>query len=107
MRRRKLTHVAAIGDELIEKMDPRGKRHQSRILALWPHIAGPDVADHTRGFALKGGELLVYVDSPAWANELSIMSEEFRARLNQEAGGEAIQTLRFIVSKRAREGAGE
>ena len=102
-RRRRLTPIGALSDEFVKKMDPEGRRHRTRVVRAWPTIAGPEVASHTRGLSLRRGELVVFVDSPTWATELSAMSEHYRERLNEEAGQGLVRTMRFAVSRHAPE----
>jgi len=90
-------------DSVVGRVDPEGRRHKARIVSAWEHIAGPDVSRHAVGHALRDGELIVYVDSNAWATELSLMAEGYRAKLNKEAGEDLVRVIRFNVSKKARD----
>lgn len=67
---------------------------------VWQTIAGPLVLSHTTGAHLSGDVLIIYVDSPVWATELSAMAERYRTSMNQEMGQETVRTVRFTVSKR-------
>jgi hypothetical protein len=98
-----VTPLSAIGEDIVRRLDPEGSRHRGRIVRAWPSVAGAEVASHSRGYSLTRGELVVFVDDHAWANELSMMAEDYRTRLNQEAGEELVTSIRFIVSDRASE----
>lgn len=102
MRRlRRTTGLPEVIDQVLRKADPGGKRHSARAVAAWREVAGPVIAEHTRGFALREGqELVVLVDSPAWAQQLSLMADELAARLNAHLGRTAVRSLRFVVSRR-------
>lgn len=102
-RRRRLMSLGELGGELVQRMDPQGLRHKARVVAAWPSVAGAEVAAHTRGLSLRSGELVIFVDSPVWGNELALMSEEYRRRLNEEAGEDLVRKMRFVVSKKARD----
>jgi len=69
-------------------------------VAAWNHICGDVVANHTRGVAFRDGELIVSVDSPAWANELSVMADSFRSALAAHLGQDLVRSIRFTVSRR-------
>jgi len=70
-------------------------------VSAWREVVGEDVARHTRGFALRDDrELIVFVDGAAWANQLSLMSDELRERLNSHLGEDSVRTLRFTVSRK-------
>ena len=88
----------------LAKMDRTGEaRERARVVQAWRLVAGPEVYSHARGFALRDGELLVFVDNHTWAQELSAMAEHYRAALGMALGKETVTTLRFAVSKKVRE----
>jgi hypothetical protein len=72
---------------------------RARAVTAWRDIAGDEVASHARGFTLREGELLVFVDSSVWANELSALSEHYRTAVNERIGKETVSAVRFTVSK--------
>jgi predicted nucleic acid-binding Zn ribbon protein len=53
------------------------------VLGAWSTVAGESVCSHTTGAHLRRGELVVYVDSPVWATELSALSEPYRVAINE------------------------
>lgn len=88
-------------DRVLGRIDTTGKRHGARVVGVWSEVVGPDIARHTRGFALREDrELVVFVDSPAWANELSLMSGDLTKRINAHIGEESVTSLRFTVSRK-------
>jgi hypothetical protein len=89
---------------LLGRLDRSGEgMRQARAVAAWRDAAGAEVASHARGFALRGSELLVFVDSSTWANELSVLAEHYRQAVNGRIGKEAVGSIRFSVSKRVSE----
>jgi len=70
---------------------------------LWQELAGPMVTGHTTGAHLRDGTLVIYVDGPAWATELTAMSETYRKRINEELGKNLVRTIRFTVSRKVAE----
>lgn len=100
-RRRRTIGIGEALDDVVRKADPSGKRHGARAVAEWSRVVGDEIARHTRGFALREKrELVVFVDSPAWANQLSLMSAELVDRLNSHLGRNEVRTLRFTVSRK-------
>jgi len=88
---------------LVRRLDKRGGGGyiQTRVAQAWRNIAGPSVEGHTTGEHLRsGGELVVLVDSPLWATELSALAEHYRTSMNQELGEDLVKAVRFTVSKR-------
>lgn len=94
-----------IGDALrsiATRLDQRsgGGLLQARVAAVWAKVAGASVDQHTTGAHLRDGELVVFVDSPVWASELSALSEHYREALEKEIGKDTVHSVRFAVSRR-------
>lgn len=103
VRRRKIDQVGDIGRDMLTRIDPHGKRYESRAVQVWPEVAGEEILRHTTGFAMREGELIVFVDSPAWANELTLMAEHLRKDINTRIGEGSVRAIRFNVSKQVKE----
>lgn len=91
--------------QLIGRLDRKsgGAYTQARVGILWQEIAGPMVTGHTTGAHLRDGTLVIYVDGPAWATELTAMSETYRKRINEELGKNVVRFMRFTVSRKVAE----
>ncbi|MDP2181786.1 MAG: DUF721 domain-containing protein [Actinomycetota bacterium] len=77
-----------------------GRLAAARVASAWPQACGPQIAEHTAGIFIRGRELVVYVDSPIWANELAAMSEHLRVAVNSVLGEELVSSIRFTVSRK-------
>jgi hypothetical protein len=88
---------------MMHRMDKDGHLDESRAVEEWRQVAGEQIAAHTFGMSLRKGELIVTVDSPGWAAELSAISEDLRGRINQALGKEAVRRMRFTVGRRVKE----
>jgi hypothetical protein len=86
----------------LNKKNPGGAASAS-VGAAWLSIVGPSVQSHTTGAYVRDGALIVYVDSPAWATELTAMSERYRGAINEEIGQELVREIRFSVSRKVAE----
>jgi hypothetical protein len=102
MRRKSGVDLATELDKLARGLDRRGHGGllQAKVNEAWSAIAGPSVSSHTTGAHLRSGELIIYVDSPVWATELSALSEQYRLALNERIGQESVRDVRFSVSKK-------
>jgi hypothetical protein len=98
-KRGKSVSLGLTARSLIQRLDTKGGLERARAVAVWCEVAGPEVASHAKGFAMRDAELVVYVDSPAWATELTAMSEHYRAALNAALGKEMVGSIRFTVSR--------
>ncbi len=104
-RRRDIASVGSLLDAMVGRMDPEGRRHESEVVAAWGRVCGDDIAAHTIGHSFRDGELLVFVDTAVWANELSLMAEEMRRRLGEAVPQVAVTSIRFVVSRRVSDAA--
>lgn len=102
--KRKTLPFNELASEVMRKADKQGKRHAAAAVMAWPKVAGETINRHTKGFSLREDrELVVFVDSAAWANELSLMSDDLAARINAHLGERAVRSLRFTVSRRVKQ----
>lgn len=84
---------------LLKQMDKGGHLTTARIIEVWDSLVGPEIAGHTQIQGVRDGQLLVYVDSPVWANELQAMAGQLLERLQIELGENPIRSMRFTVTK--------
>jgi len=89
-------------ERLAERLDRKsgGRFAQEAIIDAWRHVAGDSVCAHTTGTHLRDGELVIFVDSPVWATELSALAGPYREALNAAVGQELVSTIRFSVSRK-------
>jgi hypothetical protein len=73
------------------------------LLVIWQKIASERVLKHTDNVVYstrsKDTEILVYVDSPVYAAELTMDKEIYRLRMQQETGKD-ISDIKFLISRR-------
>src|SRR5450432_1727614 len=62
---------------------------------LWRDAVGARIAERAYPISIEDGVLLLRVPSSVWANELSLLADEVRARLKER--GVAVRELRFRV----------
>ncbi len=102
MARRREATSTSLADAMrayVGRLDKEGKLKQAALVDEWPAITGDKIAGHTRVEGLRSGELLVAVDSAVWANELSVMGESLRLKLNEKIGQGSVRSIRFTVSQ--------
>ena len=100
-RMKKTLPLGDIVSGVLKRVDRLDKRHGARAVTAWREVVGEEIARHTRGFALRENrELVVFVDGAAWANQLSLMSDELKTRLNTHLGEKSVSSLRFTVSRK-------
>ena len=101
------TPLAIALERLLGQVDPDGTKRATHTKAsllqqAWEQSAGQQVADITRGLALRRTELFVTVENPVWAQELNLLAEDYRVRLNEtlsETGENLITSITFRVAR--------
>ncbi len=84
------------GIESIEKVIGRvlgtgklGRRaHVAELWAQWKEIVGETVAEHCSPEKIENGKLYVKVDSPVWRQQLDLLKEEIKKKIDQSMQGE-------------------
>lgn len=85
----------------------RGWDHDARVhavLARWPEIAGPEIADHCVPATLRDGDLVLTAESTAWATQLRLMARQIAERVNADLGAAVVTSVKVHgpASARAR-----
>lgn len=92
----------ALGD-LVRTADRSGGLSRARASEVWDEVVGPEIARHTVSLAMRRGELLVHVDSHAWAAQLGLLAEDLSDRINSVLGETLVGSIRFTVSREVRD----
>ncbi|MEM9835491.1 MAG: DUF721 domain-containing protein [Bacteroidota bacterium] len=61
---------------------------RAQIKHAWPRLFGKNVAKHTRDLMVRKRKLYVYVTAATVRNQLMMVREGIRKRLNEEVGEE-------------------
>jgi hypothetical protein len=69
-------------------------RATGMLWAHWREIVGDAVADNAEPTSLRKGVLRVRTTSPAWAQELTYLASEIKARANALSGTDVVRELR-------------
>lgn len=93
----------SIGRALAEFLERSGLGRltvMSGLATKWETLLGSGIAGHSRPDSIRGGVLTVIVESSAWMNQLSLLSPDIIAKLNEGLGDEGqITELRFRMGK--------
>lgn len=81
----------------------RNLQKSMNLLVCWEQIVTPRINEHTDNVVYstrsEETELLVYVDSAAYATELTMDKELYRIKMQNEIGKE-IADIKFLVSRK-------
>ena len=71
------------------------KLSEMDLIKSWESVMGKMVSRYTANLYIQNSVLFVETTSPIVRNELLMMKEEIRVRLNEVAGEELIKTIIF------------
>jgi predicted nucleic acid-binding Zn ribbon protein len=80
--------ISASLDEVVRALRGPGRREVGGVFGRWEESVGAQVAAHAKPVRLEGGVLVVEVDEPAWATQISLLSNTIRERLLSVSGVE-------------------
>ncbi len=91
--------LGAAVDHLLSARGLEAAGSLSAIAAAWEGIVGPEVARHVVPSAVRGQELVVDVDTPAWATEVQFQEALILTRCREQLGDGAPAKLRARVRR--------
>lgn len=74
---------------------------QARLLQLVRRLVPPPLDAHCVAVVRKGAQLLIYVDSPAWASRLRFTTRQLSQKLAEAKENVQKITVRVVVRSRA------
>ena len=86
-----------IGDILASERvaAPRKRKQKLELLKVnWRYVAGERAGEHSRPSRLVRGTLTVAAESPPWAAELSMRSDEIRRQAEKMLGSGSVRKVR-------------
>jgi predicted nucleic acid-binding Zn ribbon protein len=95
MRRSKTISLAEAMQDYIKEMKLGDKLREVGILDSWENTVGKAIASRTTKVYIRDGVLYVYLKSSIVRNELMMIREALREKLNERAGAEVIKDIVF------------
>lgn len=95
MRRSNAQQLSEVIREYIREMRFERKLKEVDMVQSWQELLGKTVSRYTRNIYFSKGILYVEISSPVVKNELIMVREEIRSRLNKEAGEEMVTKIVF------------
>ncbi|MCL2882282.1 MAG: DUF721 domain-containing protein [Coriobacteriia bacterium] len=91
-------------EQLRARIDPTGENigQIERLRNAWEAVAGPSVSAHTKNLHLRGDELIVWLDSNLFAQELPLLANEYRKGLERELDGKVVRRISFRLDRHRR-----
>ncbi len=93
MRRSKTIHLADAIQDYLKEMKLDGKLSELHLIESWEEIVGKAISSRTSKVYIKDGILFVHLKSSVVRNELLMLREALKEKLNQKAGSEVIKEI--------------
>jgi hypothetical protein len=93
MRRSKTITLAEAVNDYIREMNLGGKLSEISVINSWEEIVGKAISSRTTKIFIKDHILYVHLNSSVVRNELLMLREALRDKLNKKAGSEVITDI--------------
>ena len=93
MRRSKTISLAEALDDYIKEMNLGGKLSEVSVINSWEEIVGKAISSRTTKIFIKDHVLYVHLNSSVVRNELLMLREALKEKLNKKAGSEVIKDI--------------
>jgi len=95
MRKKNTQKLSDILQTFIKEKNLQKKFDEIDVISSWKKILGNTISSYTERVNLYNGVLFVKMKSPVVKNELMMMKEDIKKRLNEEAGSEVVKKIIF------------
>ena len=93
MRRSKTISIAEAVSDYIREMNLGEKLSEAGVINSWEETVGKAISSRTTKIYIKDHVLYVHLNSSVVRNELLMLREALREKLNQKAGTEVIKEI--------------
>lgn len=93
MRRSKTISIAEAVKDYIREMHLEGHLNEIGIINSWEETVGKAIASRTSKIFIKDSILYVHLSSSVVRNELIMLRNELKQKLNEKAGSEVIKDI--------------
>ncbi len=95
MRRSNTQSLSEVIRQYVKGTSIETKLKEVDVVQSWEGLLGKTIAHYTRNISLKNKVLFVEINSSVVKNELFMMREEIRRKLNEKAGEEMVKKIIF------------
>ena len=93
MRRSKTISLAEALQDYIKEMNLGGKLSEIGLINSWEEVVGKAISSRTSKIYIKDHILYVHLNSSVVRNELLMLREALKEKLNDKAGSEVIKDI--------------
>jgi len=85
--------VSRAVDDLLAQRGWRDESAIAQLMAQWPEIVGPDLAEHVRPTGFRDGVLTLAAESTAWATQVRLLIRDLHAVVDQRVGAGIVTSI--------------
>lgn len=93
MRRNKTQTISEVLNDLVREYRLGPKLREAAVINAWDNVTGKAITSRTSSIYIKNGVLHVHITSSVVKNELMMLREALRERLNREVGSEVVKEI--------------
>jgi predicted nucleic acid-binding Zn ribbon protein len=95
MRKSNTQSISSVLKSYVQENNLERKLNELDLIKSWESVMGKTVSRYTGNLYIQNSTLFVETSSPIVRNELLMMKEEIRVRLNEVVGEELIKAIIF------------
>lgn len=93
MRRSKTVSIAEAINDYIKEMNIAGKLGEAAVINSWEEIVGRAISSRTKKIYIKDKVLFVHLSSSVVRNELMMLRNALKEKINTRAGAEVVTDI--------------
>jgi len=93
-------HLRSVLEQLLKDFGTPDITTVTSIINEWEEIVGSDLATKISAVAINGSELIVRVDDPAWASQISWLENQLLDKIIRLVGKEKITSIRVRTTSK-------
>ena len=87
-------HLRSVLEQLLKDFGTPEIKVVTSVVDQWQEIVGVELAKMVSAVAVRGSELIVQVDDPAWASQISWLEKQLLDKIESLVGEEKITSIR-------------
>ncbi|EOR92606.1 Zn-ribbon-containing protein [Arcticibacter svalbardensis MN12-7] len=83
-------------EQMLRVYKLKRKFDETSLVAAWPEMMGPAVANRTRQLYIRDKKLFIRVESSVLKNELLMIRSQILDKMNERAGADVLEEIVFL-----------
>jgi predicted nucleic acid-binding Zn ribbon protein len=83
-------------EQMLQVYKLKRKFDETSLVAAWPEMMGPAVANRTRQLYIRDKKLFIRVESSVLKNELVMIRSQILEKMNERAGSQVLEEIVFL-----------